>query len=171
MNSGVAADVVCVRGHSGFECSEFYVKFLSNVSPVDSCDLEKAGMFRDGQTTDFSTLSTLSVEEIAQQHIFFEKSIQWLSIWCNGELCGPENAFVGPDNRMCFFNSSTRSYSTQPSSRALRDMNLRLGKNVLLIKHSGLQTMVDFEMWLYDVNDRLIVMDIDGTITKSGTVL
>jgi phosphatidate phosphatase LPIN len=41
------------------------------------------------------------------------------------------------------------------------------GKNIIKCVHRSTQTVKSFAIWLFNKDDRFVIMDIDGTITKS----
>lgn len=59
------------------------------------------------------------------------------------------------------------SFSLVLKNEDLKSLNLRPGKNEIIFKISGVNRQLEGFIYLYDSNDKVVVSDIDGTITKS----
>lgn len=59
------------------------------------------------------------------------------------------------------------SFSLTLSSKELEMLNLNPGKNDVVFKIGGSNQQLEASIYLWDENDKIIVSDIDGTITKS----
>jgi len=92
---------------------------------------------------------------------------EWVDIFCNNRIC-ELNALVGSHHLVHFFDPATHHFVTTPTSNMLQLFNLKKGSNRVVCKHRNSGEIKEFFIWVYDVNDRFIVMDIDGTITKSN---
>ena len=53
------------------------------------------------------------------------------------------------------------------SSEDLEALNLKPGRNKALYVSTELSATLEFSVFLYDEDDKLVVTDIDGTITES----
>lgn len=58
-------------------------------------------------------------------------------------------------------------FSLTLSSNELKSLNLSLGKNEVVFKVSGINRQLEASIYFWDMNDKVIVSDVDGTITKS----
>lgn len=58
-------------------------------------------------------------------------------------------------------------FSLTLSSAELKSLNLKSGKNEVIFKVSGIDRQLEACIYLWDSKDKIIVSDIDGTITKS----
>jgi hypothetical protein len=159
----VAVDVVCVAGEFTLEASEWYIKFFNVPYSVDISDLERVGMRRPNNKDVVDKVT----REDRQSNLHLRKFL-WASIYVNSTLCDGVYLFVGPENKMYFYDAETLYFYTQPTADMLRSMNLNFGQNIVVVKLVAVEIAVDFELWLYKSTDRIVVMDIDGTITKSG---
>lgn len=57
----------------------------------------------------------------------------------------------------------------RPDSRTLEALNLKLGENRLVYQYyisPGVSDRVEIKVFVYGPRDKIIVSDIDGTITK-----
>jgi hypothetical protein len=76
-------------------------------------------------------------------------------------------AYVGERQQLRFYDLATRHHYSTPPSRLLDYFNLIIGKNVVTCTHRASKVQASFPIWAYESDARLIIMDIDGTITKS----
>lgn len=58
-------------------------------------------------------------------------------------------------------------FSHKPSAAELAAMNLRYGENSIQFSVAGETWSVNASVYLWNANDRLVISDVDGTITKS----
>lgn len=59
------------------------------------------------------------------------------------------------------------SVSHYPSSDGLRALKLSPGKNVITVQSATTKLLTSLDMFAYGVSEHFIVMDIDGTVTRS----
>lgn len=59
------------------------------------------------------------------------------------------------------------SFSLVLKNDDLKSLNLKLGKNEVIFRIAGVNRQLEGSIYLYDINDKIVVSDIDGTITKS----
>lgn len=59
------------------------------------------------------------------------------------------------------------SFSLTLSSNELKSLDLKPGKNQVIFKVSGVGSQLEACIYLWNANDKIVVSDIDGTITKS----
>ncbi len=110
-----------------------------------------------------SHTSSLSESSTTQN----SNKVQWCEIYVNGILRSDVIAFVGPGQFIYFYDPTKNRYHTTPSRKILSLFNLEYGKNHIHCVHVNTKSSVSFHIWVYRPQDRLVIMDIDGTITKS----
>ncbi|KCZ81814.1 hypothetical protein H312_00713 [Anncaliia algerae PRA339] len=66
-----------------------------------------------------------------------------------------------------FKKAPQKKWSTQLTSDQLKRLNLKEGKNEVIFKLSGKDKKLYANIFLWDKNSKIIISDIDGTITKS----
>lgn len=59
------------------------------------------------------------------------------------------------------------SYSLRLNPDELERLNLKYGQNTVIFKVGGIDKQLEGHIYLWDANDKIIISDIDGTITKS----
>ncbi|KAF9764746.1 Nuclear elongation and deformation protein 1 [Nosema granulosis] len=59
------------------------------------------------------------------------------------------------------------SYSLRLNSDELERLNLKYGQNTVIFKVGGVDKQLEGHIYLWDSTDKIIISDIDGTITKS----
>lgn len=155
----IGLDVIVVSAE-GCEISstEFYLRFGSS-NALDEAALASFGLHKSGLPEQSSTAFGI------HQHASLQP--EWVEFTVNGEICSDIPAFVGPHELVMFLDDAGTSYSQVPSIAIFRKFGLHLGCNHAVCNHRSSRTTVEFDIWLYDVNNKLVVMDIDGTITKS----
>lgn len=165
-------DVICVFDAEGTPyCTEFYIKFKSPL--VDEAALSTLGAHEDAGLIDmvFPTeeheATALNSAAKAHQNEHPLQRSDYVQISCNGRICNEVRAFVGKDYMLHFFDEIDGSYAPTPSPNVLKCMYLSLGKNIISCIHFGSNLAREFSIWRYESSDRLVIMDIDGTITKS----
>lgn len=60
-----------------------------------------------------------------------------------------------------------RIFTRKPSPSTLKHFHLREGQNMILCKNKSSGTVAEFSVFLYHKADKIIIMDIDGTVTRS----
>lgn len=76
-------------------------------------------------------------------------------------------AYVGDKQSLRFYDPVSKHHFVTPPPRLLSHFNLIVGKNVVTCTHRASAVKTSFPIWAYHADARLIIMDIDGTITKS----
>ena len=143
--------------------TEFYIRFGLS-SAIDAAALASFGLQLNGSHEQSSTSFGEPVMDSATTGTLHP---DWVHFTVNSVPCPNIAAFIGPNELVYFLHDSGRTYSLIPTSNVLREFNLRKGCNHVICEHNPSQSSIQFDIWLYDLSDRLIVMDIDGTITKS----
>lgn len=139
-----------------YYCTEFYIRF----SRVVSSETDSATIF-SASTAESSTIMVRASSAIISH------DNEFVDVYCNNRSCGL-NAIVGQDHLVNFLDPNSQCPVTTPTSDMLRLFNLQKGKNKVVCKHRGSDSYKEFFIWLYEANDKFLIMDIDGTITKSN---
>jgi phosphatidate phosphatase PAH1 len=152
-------DVICVYNKSNdiFSCTDFDNIKLDLKQEKNNIKLENYA------------IDTLSLFE-------------WVDIYCNGCLLNSVKSIIN-NNKIVFIEglndhliktkdnnnniNNNLIFSNTPSSKIIKLFNLNKGKNIIKCCHNKSNIFITFCIYLYDSNDRLLVCDIDGTITKS----
>jgi hypothetical protein len=164
-------DVLCVFDAEGTPyCTEFYVKFRSAF--VDEAALASLGANEDAGLIDmvFPNASDKEIAEAARKAHSMEHPLNRndrVQVSCNGHLCRDVNAFIGRELILHFYDDTDGSYAKTPTSNVLKKFNLSPGKNTISCQHTSSKIVKHFLIWRYEPTDRIVIMDIDGTITKS----
>jgi len=103
--------------------------------------------------------------------------IEWVDIYCGEERCKDVVALLSCDMRspeldaghVLFFNKQEDTFLLTPRSDMLRcSFNLKPGRNRMkAVIRAYPSKALHFDIYVYSARDRLVVMDIDGTITVS----
>jgi hypothetical protein len=67
-----------------------------------------------------------------------------------------------------FFDMTIGRYTPNPAPEVLLSMNIKVGANRMRITHPGSGAYLEFCIWAYTVKSKLVIVDVDGTITKSS---
>ena len=137
---GEATDVVCVQGLSSSYSTEFHVRFSRSSIHINL----------------FGPSSSEWTEEDLQ-----------VRVTCNGHFCMNVFATMNFSTRMVSFIESDRSLTNCPSSEILRNLGLLRGRNIILFECQALDVRAECSVFLWSVNDKVVVVDIDGTLTRS----
>mmetsp|Transcript_8616 Transcript_8616/g.12856 ORF Transcript_8616/g.12856 Transcript_8616/m.12856 type:complete len:468 (-) Transcript_8616:84-1487(-) len=90
-----------------------------------------------------------------------------VAIYCNGALCRDVMGALDVSSRLIQFIESDGSRSTCPSSHILCSLGLLRGRNSLVFHSKVLNIKAECSVYLWSVTDKIVVVDIDGTLTKS----
>ena len=156
----VAMDGVCIVGPT--ECrhsTELYVKFYRTTGV--------AGTFMtvDRKRMESDTRIEMTCNGIACNN----KVITFLG---NDRLVKLDMIYNNDDNDDGNTDSNNNNYSdtypsTIPSSAILSALPLQYGGNKLLFKHMETGSEIECILWMWTYKDKIMVVDIDGTITRS----
>lgn len=101
---------------------------------------------------------------------YISDQVQWVDIYRDQERCRDVIALVSHtrDNFVIFLDKRSGKFSKNPSGALLRDsFHLQAGKNNMSVVLRSSKVELPFSIYLYEVTDKLVVMDIDGTITRT----
>lgn len=165
--------IVVVNSVTGaLHFTEFYVKFKSPL--IESTSAAILGLSLEGlaqqsnyafQNQDNGEVSQTAERDYSAQNPPPEPD--WVDIICNNERCEGVIAFIGVGKLLHFYDPVTQNYSVSPSDQMLMAFNLNFGKNHVVCWHRGTGIAREFNIWKLNCTDRLVIMDIDGTVTKS----
>ena len=184
---GVGVDVVCVRcADSGvLSSTEFLVRFrvgvaqtaakaLLGLSDGASTKQGSEAFFTGGQGVGGNRVMS-SDEHSLQGAPTCSRSpeVLWVDIFCNGQLCENVLAYTDMSSGVVLWPAQGPNGLIEepavctPSTDILERLGLVHGKNSITARHRKLGDEASFFLWLYSTSDRLVIMDIDGTITRS----
>lgn len=89
-----------------------------------------------------------------------------VKVHCNGHLCTNVLALMNYSTRLVEFIDNDGDTNC-PTSEVLRNLGLLRGKNVLLFECTRFKLKAECSVFLWSMMDRVVVVDIDGTLTKS----
>ena len=90
-----------------------------------------------------------------------------VEITCNDKTVQGVMAFLGHNRYLHFLDINNNYVSTNPSPKHISEFRLKPKRNVIKCRHKSSGLEVEFCIWKYHPYDKLAVVDIDGTITKS----
>jgi len=183
-------DAICVFDELGRpHCTEFHIKIKP--PPLEQVALAVLGLRDDAsgkngatssmsvQKDGFPVMSQVDIEHVAQNDLNSKLPAGFAAsdgndpdnnlvrIFCNGRLCSNITAFVGEENFVIFFDTAAHTYGHSPSMGDLQSMDLQMGRNDIRVEHPASAIEKSFHVWRYSIDANLVIMDIDGTITKS----
>jgi len=113
--------------------------------------------------SDGSFVSTKWEGQFGKMHsIFQSREGKVVHIFVNNVPARPRMQIADAGNIL--FEGSSENYMT---SRDLTELNLKPGKNTGKYIAHELEEEIDFNVFLYTDQDKLVITDIDGTITES----
>lgn len=179
-------DVCCVRSVGGlYFATEFYIKIKVPIYGVEHANAVFLGLadereteathlqvrpafaerkqvsrtvYDDGEEDRFRTVDQAVTDKLDNHRVSFT---------CNGVEVLDIIAYVGEGQLVHFYDTLSGKHSTTPTSSTLAKLPLLYGKNKIKCTHNLSQIFAEFDIWVYNPDDQLVVMDIDGTITKS----
>eukprot|EP01038_Epipyxis_sp_PR26KG_P011736 gene11736-15702_t len=106
-----------------------------------------------------------------------------VDVICNSIYCDTINAMTGSDNLVYFVDPIDSTFSLVLTNIILQQFNLQHKRdditdgrvnqehmsicNQIVFRHRQSGAIRELNLWVYNVDDRMVVVDIDGTITKS----
>lgn len=168
-------DVICVYDDNGMpHCTDFHVKFKSPL--LDDATIAVLGLSEDAirntdqQDSVFPVVSPGEIEQAATRAHMMGQAMQrndFVQIQCNDKIIPEITAFIGEELFLHFLDREDGSFSKTPSASIINKLELKMGKNSITCIHFGSTLVKEFNIWRFDKNQQLVIMDIDGTITKS----
>lgn len=89
-----------------------------------------------------------------------------VTISCNSTLCPNVLAMLNKD-RIVEFIESNGEKTIQPSSEILKQLGLLRGRNTLIFESKVFNIKAECSVYLWNYTDKIVVVDIDGTLTRS----
>eukprot|EP01040_Poterioochromonas_malhamensis_P004219 gene4219-4519_t len=170
-------DVICIRDEIGYyHCSDFYIKFrLQNQTTnliLGTSTIDKKTPLQEKFLESFPTATNGELLELIKQDI---KNIQQsitnepdlIEITVNNHKIDNIISFIGDNLLLHFYDPLLHQYFLTPNQTILQSFQLQTGKNIVKCYHRGTQTTRFFNIYLVHKDTSFVVMDIDGTITKS----
>lgn len=87
-----------------------------------------------------------------------------VEIYCNNKFC-TDIPVVFNDQRILEFVENDGTLTASPSSSVLRRFDFQNGRNRVRFVYNNLSA--ECSVWYWNANDKIAVVDIDGTLTKS----
>lgn len=87
-------------------------------------------------------------------------------VTCNSTPCPNVLAMLNKD-RVVEFIESNGQKTIQPSSEILKQLSLLRGRNTVIFESKILQIKAECSVYLWNYSDKIVVVDIDGTLTRS----
>lgn len=179
-------DVCCVRSVGGFYYStEFFVKLKVPIYGVEHANAVFLGLADERETeathlqmhppfVERKQVSRVTYDDAEEdrfrtvdQAVSDKLDNHRVSFTCNGSQVSDVISYVGEGQLVHFYDALSASHSKSPSSSTLAKFPLLYGKNKIKCTHNLSHVCAEFDIWVYNSDDQLVVMDIDGTITKS----
>eukprot|EP01031_Cornospumella_fuschlensis_P041210 gene41210-50289_t len=184
-------DIACVQDLQGvYHFTEFYVKFKNMA--VDQSALAFVGLGVDGlifpanptnpaasndANIDYRASEADCSHDVSRMSMIAEKDAHatfippleplWVTFYVNGKEIENIKAFIGLNQLLYFYSPETQQSSLSPSSSDFARFRIHMGRNKVHCIHTPSGSSVRFDIYLYNLQDKLVVMDIDGTITRS----
>jgi hypothetical protein len=192
----VAVDVVVCSSEDlqKLFCTDFYIKFKASADEEAFIELQDcaskydviAWYGEDERDEAVLQIAQLEKEECDLPPIQLPKPkyavpedlsarIEWIDIYMNCvERCANIIALLAPKSHggeVLFYDKLEGTFTRNPSSACLRDaFGLHKGcNNMRAVLRSKPEVKLDFSIYVYVPSDKLIVFDIDGTLTISDT--
>lgn len=136
-----APDVLCVFGNdpSSYYSTEFHI----SLKPKQTINL-LSGVFSSNSEENY--------------HV---------TITCNGTTCHHILVMLNPSTYAIEFVESNGDRTTSPSSEILKSLCLLKGKNTLTFENKYYHLHGICDVYLWSIHDKIVVIDIDGTLTRS----
>ena len=172
MSSGIGIDVIVLETLNGELCStEFLVRFHLSLTTQFFNSILGMNRTADWRSNSliFSPVPPKRISNgdgICIEHAY--NSIGPIHVYVNDLLC--------PNIKVCVeeyeislvnFIENDGSRSTCPSHNILKEFNLRKGQNKIKFQAQDLNCAAHFDIYYWDVYQKVIVCDIDGTLTKA----
>lgn len=164
-------DIIGVEDqHGRIFCTEFYIKFRTAlidqaaIALLGDDDIDLTQLIHRAFPDEIPSIATNNTSD---GNTVTKLDIEWVDVYVNSILNKDIIAFVGNGQLVHFFDMTTRKYSIHPSTKILPLFQLQSGKNTIHVHHRKSDSGISFNFWLYSPHDKFVIMDIDGTITKS----
>jgi hypothetical protein len=158
-------DVLCVFGShedgpTEYYSTEFHLQFPKKQLTINLFGLESSS------TSSSSSSSTLPPFPSSSSSSSPD-DIYHMTITCNGTHCTNILTMYNPITQRIEFIENSGEATTTPSSDILKNFCFIHGQNFLLFENKYYQTHVECLVYLWSIFDKIVVVDIDGTLTRS----
>jgi len=182
---GHAGDVICVRDSSGrLRSTNFFVQFSFGV--LKGGALAMLGL-NPGADWHISSRSFAMGHSLRHDEDMVHEANRMghVEVYCNGELCSDVHVSArASNNGVILFHEDEGDVKgcVRPSSAVLNALKLVTGENRVEfrmykevfrersggdIRNQPVLAVAQANVWVYDESTRLVIFDIDGTITKA----
>jgi len=180
---------------NAWNSTDFYIKFAefrpnkSAVAELFACiqrydviafnDIDRDAAVKEAASAKSDVAASHKLSEKLKFSIpkSLSSRIEWVDIYCGEERCKDVVALLSCDlhspvvdaGHVLFFNKQEAIFSLSPRSDTLRDaFNLQPGRNQMkAVIRAYPRKALYFDIYVYSARDKLVVMDVDGTITVS----
>ena len=147
----IAMDVVCIESSECLKSTDFYVEVYST-----KCFEPKCCFLRDRYP--------LNDDSNPRVQLTCKESNE-VVVYCNQRKCSGIKACI--DNGLLKFIEGSGQAVAAPSDALLREFNMHPGCNNIQFRIEGTDMKADCSIWLWGADQKIIIADIDGTITIS----
>ena len=167
-------DIICVTNstRSMYSCMEMRMVFNNTLE--EDISMKALGLNRKGNklqnTTAFGGIGDVINILGIRVPPFMKSEPEWVDIYCNDCHQQQLKAYMNKKGEIVYMESNhNNKYKLylNPTSSMLSSMNLTMGCNNIIFKHRLTGISISCDIWLYDCEDTIVIMDIDGTVTKS----
>ncbi len=161
----ISADSLCVfDGDVVKRSTEIFIRF-------EYLAIDKAAVLLLGPPppspaiSSHSSSSTSGSGDLKVSFLRLGESIEREQVFCEGI-----DARIGASSSLVeFFDEICGTYSRIPNQLTLERLLVQKGLNRMVCRYfvDEKYLEVEFSMWGYDIRDLLVVMDVDGTVTRS----
>jgi hypothetical protein len=95
------------------------------------------------------------------------EDIYHVTVTCNGTHCRNILTMLNPSTNFVEFLEDSGEATNSPSSEILKNLCLIKGRNILIFESKYFKTKVECIVFLWSCFDKIVVVDIDGTLTRS----
>jgi hypothetical protein len=175
-------DVLCVTSHSNtFYSTEFHINLplrynysinlfgtssLSSSPSTSSMTHNSSSSNSSSFPSQSSSSSSSTAFPLTLSHGSYDDQYHIL-LSCNGTYCTNILTILNPNTSLVEFVEENGDRTLTPSSQLLKQLCLLSGKNQLLFESKVYGVRAVCMLYLWSVNDRIVVVDIDGTLTRS----
>ena len=192
----VVPAVIAPDSEGTWSCTDFYVKFSgfhpnkNAISELIACiqrydviafnDVDRDAAVKEAAASAPAAGGATAPKMQSEKLKFsiptsLSSRIEWVDLYRDGEHCKDVVALVscdtpnGDGGHVLFFDKQRSTFSQNPCSEVLgRALQLQGGCNQMkaVVRANPTKTIF-FDIYVYGAGDRIVVMDIDGTITIS----
>lgn len=165
MNSIITStpDVLCVFGSHENGPLEYYSTQFHLQLPKKPL----ISLFGGESSSSSSSFSDLITSSLAGAAGVTDEDMYHITVTCNGTYCQNILIMLNPNTQFIEFIEDSGEATSTPSSTILKNLCLIKGKNILIFENKFYKTRVECVVFLWSIYDKIVVVDIDGTLTRS----